>query len=60
MQRTLGEGRPSLIIMTAPSLGKGVTSPLSGTSSTSMPQVRDPEAMKFFIMPQSLSLCLMG
>jgi hypothetical protein len=55
-----GEGRPLYIIMTMSSLRKGIVSPSSGTSSTSMPQMRDPEAMKLFIMPQSLSLCLMG
>jgi hypothetical protein len=46
--------------MTASSPVKGVTSPSLGTSSSSMPQAGDPKTMKFFIMPQSLSLCLTG
>jgi hypothetical protein len=46
--------------MTVFSLGKGVVSLPPGSSSSSMPQVRDPEVKKLLIMPQSLSLSLMG
>jgi hypothetical protein len=43
-----------------PSWGKGVMSPLPWTLSSPMPRVRDPETLKFFIMSQYPSLCLMG
>jgi hypothetical protein len=46
--------------MTVSSPGKGITSPSLGTSFSYMPRVMDPEAINFFIMMQSLSLCLMG
>jgi hypothetical protein len=46
--------------MIAPSLGKGIALLPLGSSSCSLSQVRDTEVMKFFIMPQSLSLGLMG
>jgi hypothetical protein len=38
--------------------GKGIVSLKPGSSSSSVIRVRDPEIMKLFIMPQSLSLCL--
>jgi hypothetical protein len=53
-------GRPQKTVMTMFSSWNGTVSFLSGPSSSSVPQVRDPEVMKFHIMLQSLSLCLMG
>jgi hypothetical protein len=46
--------------MTTSSLGKDVTSLLPGSSLGSLSKVRDPEVMKFLIIPQSLCLCLTG
>jgi hypothetical protein len=46
--------------MTAFFSGNGVVSLLSGPSSSSVAQLRDPEVMKLLIMLQSLSLCLTG
>jgi hypothetical protein len=44
--------------MTASSPRKGIVSLLLGSSSSFIPQVKDPEIMKLFIMSQYLSLCL--
>jgi hypothetical protein len=40
--------------------GKGIMLLRLGSSSGSLSWARDPEVMKLFIMPGSLSLCLMG
>jgi hypothetical protein len=53
-------GRPPWTVMTAFSSRNGVVLLMSSPSSSSAPQVRDPKVMKLLIMPQSLSLCLMG
>jgi hypothetical protein len=46
--------------MMAFSLGKRVVSLPLGSSSSSVPHVRDPEITKLLIMARSLNLCLMG
>jgi hypothetical protein len=46
--------------MTMSFLGKGIMSLPPRSLLSSMPWLRDPEIKKFFLMSQSLSLCLMG
>jgi hypothetical protein len=50
----------TLFLLVQKTLTKDIMSLSPGSSSSSIPQVRDPEIMKFFIMLQFLSLCLMG